>query len=145
VAEDQQASIAGIGRRFLALLVDALLLNLLAAVLIGVQTQEAPGVGVLAAFVAAWLYNAGLESSPAQATVGKLLLGMRVTDVDGRRISFARASLRFIAKIVSGLVLALGYLVAFFTPKRQGLHDLVARTLVVRRASAAGSARAPRS
>jgi uncharacterized RDD family membrane protein YckC len=142
VAKRRQPPIAGIGRRFLALLLDVLLLNLLAAVVIGAQMQEAAGVGALSALVGAWLYNAGLESSPAQATLGKLLLGMRVTDVSGRRISFVRASLRFIAKIVSGLVLALGYLVAFFTPMHQALHDLVARTLVVRRASAAGSARA---
>lgn len=76
-------------------------------------------------------YFAVLESSPLQATVGKWLLGIKVTDLTGKRISFARAAARFFAKILSGQFLLIGYFIAAFTEKSQALHDLLAATLVV--------------
>lgn len=79
-----------------------------------------------------WLYFALLESSPRQATLGKMALGLRVADVAGRRLSFLRATGRFAAKMLSGLTLLIGYLVMLFTERRQTLHDLVAGTVVVR-------------
>jgi uncharacterized RDD family membrane protein YckC len=82
--------------------------------------------------VLAWLYYAGLESSAWQGTVGKRILRLVVTDLYGRRISFGRATGRFFAKIVSALALGVGYLMVIFTERRQGLHDLMAGTLVVR-------------
>ncbi|HYW27165.1 MAG TPA: RDD family protein [Terriglobales bacterium] len=82
--------------------------------------------------VLAWLYYAGLESSAWQGTIGKRLLRLVVTDLYGRRIHFGRATARFFGKIVSALVLGVGYLMVIFTERRQGLHDLMAGTLVVR-------------
>jgi len=82
--------------------------------------------------VLAWLYYAGLESSAWQGTVGKRMLRLVVTDQYGRRIHFGRATGRFFAKIVSALALFVGYLMVIFTERRQGLHDLMAGTLVVR-------------
>ena len=76
-------------------------------------------------------YFALLESSRLQATFGKLLLGIKVVDLSGKRISFARATGRFFAKILSGQVLLIGYLMAAFTERKQTLHDLLAGTLVV--------------
>ncbi len=81
----------------------------------------------------AWLYYAVLESSSRQATLGKRALGITVTDLEGGRISFGRATGRFFAHYISALLLLLGFLIQPFTPKRQALHDMIAGTLVVRR------------
>jgi uncharacterized RDD family membrane protein YckC len=80
-----------------------------------------------------WLYFAVMESSVRQATFGKSVMSLRVTDDGGQRISFGRATGRFFAKIVSGMVpLLIGYIMAAFTEKKQALHDLIAGTLVLR-------------
>lgn len=76
-------------------------------------------------------YFALFESSRLQATPGKLILGIRVTDLVGKRISLLRATGRFFGKIVSGQILLIGYIMAAFTEKKQALHDLLASTVVV--------------
>jgi uncharacterized RDD family membrane protein YckC len=73
-----------------------------------------------------------LESSPMQATLGKKICGLRVTDLNGERLSFGRATGRFFARIVSGIPCMIGYLFPFFTEKKQALHDMIAGTLVIR-------------
>jgi len=83
--------------------------------------------------VLSWLYFASFESSSMQATPGKRLLGMKVTDLDGDPISFGMATGRFLGKIISTLILLIGYLMAAFTAKRQALHDLIAGTVVIMR------------
>jgi len=75
-------------------------------------------------------YFAGLESSSLQATLGKKALGMVVTDLSGNRIRFARALGRYFAKILSGVILMIGYIMVAFTERKQGLHDMIAGTLV---------------
>jgi uncharacterized RDD family membrane protein YckC len=80
-----------------------------------------------------WLYFSLMESSVWQATVGKKLLGLTVTDLEGRRISFGRATGRYFAKIISSLILFIGYMMAGFTEKKQALHDMIAGTLVLRK------------
>lgn len=82
--------------------------------------------------IAAWLYWAGMHSSAWQATLGKMALGMQVTDLQGQRISFLRATARYLAEILSALLLMIGYIMVAFHPRKQGLHDLIAGTLVVR-------------
>ena len=82
--------------------------------------------------IVAWLYYAGFESSPWQATPGKRLIRLRVTDMTGVRIGLGRASGRFFGKILSGLVFCLGFVMAAFTARKQALHDLLAGTVVVR-------------
>jgi uncharacterized RDD family membrane protein YckC len=79
-----------------------------------------------------WIYYALLESSVWQATIGKKLLGLKVTDLAGNRISFARASGRFFGKILSGMILGIGFLMAGFTQRKQALHDILAGCLVLR-------------
>jgi uncharacterized RDD family membrane protein YckC len=79
-----------------------------------------------------WLYEAGLTASAKQATLGKLALGIKVTDLDGKRISFGRASGRHFAKYLSTIILLVGYLMQPFTQKKQALHDILAATLVVK-------------
>ena len=90
---------------------------------------------VLALFVGAqWLYFAGMESSPRQATFGKTAMSLRVADLKGQPLTFGHATGRFFAKIVSGMIpLAIGYIMAGFTEKKQALHDMIASTLVLRK------------
>jgi uncharacterized RDD family membrane protein YckC len=83
-------------------------------------------------FVGLGLYFSLLESSPWQATLGKKAFGLQVTDLDGRRLTFARATGRYFAKIVSNLTFGVGYLMAGFTKRKQALHDLMAESLVIR-------------
>ena len=82
--------------------------------------------------VARWLYFSLMESGPWQATLGKKLLGIRVTGMDGLRIGFGRATGRYFGKIVSTFILLVGWLMAGFTERKQALHDMMAGTLVVR-------------
>jgi len=78
-----------------------------------------------------WFYFAGFESSRSQATPGKLLMRIVVTDLEGNKPSFARVTLRHFAKIISALVLFLGFLMIGLTRNRQGLHDRIAGCLVL--------------
>ena len=87
----------------------------------------------LLAIIIWWLYYALMESSPRQATLGKMALGLIVTDELGNRLTFARATGRTFAKYVSWLILGIGYIMAGFTDKKQGLHDIIARSLVLRK------------
>jgi uncharacterized RDD family membrane protein YckC len=78
-----------------------------------------------------WLYFALMESGPNQATLGKMAIGIKVTDINGNRISFPKATGRFFSKIVSTLILFIGYLMVIWDPKKQALHDKLAGTLVI--------------
>ncbi len=81
--------------------------------------------------IIAWIYFAYQESSSKQATIGKQALGLVVTDYNGRQLSFGRATGRWLAKIISGLILGIGFLIIGFTERKQGLHDMIASTYVV--------------
>ena len=78
-----------------------------------------------------WLYYALMESSAKQATVGKMVLSIKVTDIEGNRIGFGQATGRHFGKILSGLIFMIGYIMAGFTAKKQALHDMLADCLVV--------------
>jgi uncharacterized RDD family membrane protein YckC len=80
-----------------------------------------------------WLYFSLMESSAWQGTLGKKALGLTVTDLEGRRISFGRATGRYFAKIISSVILFIGYIMVAFTEKKQALHDMIAGTLVLRK------------
>jgi uncharacterized RDD family membrane protein YckC len=88
------------------------------------------GVGMIVLIIS-WLYFACFESSNLQGTPGKRLMGIMVTDMDGERLSFGSATGRYLGKIISGLILGIGFIVALFTPKKQALHDLIAGTVVI--------------
>lgn len=76
------------------------------------------------------LYYAGMHASKWQGTLGKIIVGIKVTDLNGQRISFLRALGRYFATILSS-ILYIGYIIAAFTEKKQSLHDFVAKTVVV--------------
>jgi len=78
------------------------------------------------------IYKAAMESSPRQAGLGKLAFDLRVTSLEGERISFLRALARNVALPLSAVILCTGFVMAAFTARRQALHDLIAGTLVVR-------------
>ncbi|UXI68467.1 RDD family protein [Tahibacter amnicola] len=117
---------AGFWRRCAAATLDGLILaipnNLLGMI---------PFLGFIAAIVVAWLYSALMESSERQATVGKMAMGLKVTDEYGNRIEFGKATGRHFAKILSAIILGIGYMMAGFTARKQGLHDSLAGTCVV--------------
>ena len=89
--------------------------------------------GSIALYVIRILYGAFMESSKYQATVGKLAVGIKVTDQNGGKLTFVKALLRHIGKIISGMVIFIGYLIALFTEKKQALHDFIAGSIVVKK------------
>jgi len=89
-------------------------------------------LGVVA-LTASWMYYALLESSSHQGTLGKIALNLKVTDLQGQPISFLRATGRFFGKFLSSATIYIGYLMIGFTEKQQGLHDILASCLVLRK------------
>jgi uncharacterized RDD family membrane protein YckC len=79
-----------------------------------------------------WFYYAGMESTVG-GTLGKLIVGLTVTDLRGQRISFFRGSGRWFAKIISALPFYLGFAFALIQTRGRAVHDLIAGTLVIRR------------
>ncbi len=137
---------AGFWRRFVAFIIDAIILGIIA----GALNLISGGMGSFHDYsdfgprhfgslmfsnffsgLIAWLYYALLESSSKQATVGKMALGLLVTDMNGNRISFLRATGRHFSKIISSLILMIGYIMAGITARKQALHDMIAGTLVL--------------
>jgi uncharacterized RDD family membrane protein YckC len=141
---------AGFWLRFVAYIIDAILLgviNVLINIVFTVQAplMNTPGRGPqfyflqmltlrsFAEYGIGWLYYALMESSQLQATLGKLALGLIVTDMNGQRINFGRATGRYFGKILSLITIYVGFMMAGWTEKKQALHDIIASTLVIRR------------
>ena len=95
--------------------------------------MAASGALIFLGSVIAILYWTLMESSKYQATVGKMALGLKVTDTDGNSLDFVKALVRNVCKIISGMIMGIGYIMAGFTEKKQGLHDIIANTLVVKK------------
>jgi uncharacterized RDD family membrane protein YckC len=89
-------------------------------------------VTTIVVIIAAWLYYAYMESSRVQGTLGKKIMRIRVTDMDGGRVSFQTATVRFFGKVISTALAGAGFIMAPFTPNYQALHDVIAKTMVVR-------------
>src|ERR1700677_877989 len=91
-------------------------------------------IAALLSAVVSWIYHAWMESSQYQGTLGKMALGLIVTDLNDQPVTFGRATGRFFAKIITGLIpLGIGYIMAGFTEKKQALHDMIASCLVLRK------------
>jgi uncharacterized RDD family membrane protein YckC len=118
---------AGFWKRLGAIIIDGLIVGAANSILFVVSW----GLFTPIFFITEWLYFALMESSTKQATLGKMALGIVVTDMDGKRLSFGRATGRYFGKIVSGIILCIGFIMIAFTEKKQGLHDMMANTLVV--------------
>lgn len=115
---------AGFWRRFIATLIDGLILIIPAMVL----NLIIPFVGSI---VLVLLYKPVFESSPLQGTPGKAMMGMMIFPVNGGRVTFKQALIRYAMSIISGMIMCIGYLMNLFTAKRQTLHDMVSETIVV--------------
>lgn len=162
VINDNQTKVryAGFWLRFIAYLIDGIILQIAGFIIslpfIGAivfnafriaredsfTDQSMMGIaGILGAIfllslitvVMGWLYFSLMEASKNQGTLGKMVLGLQVTDMDGNRISFGRATGRYFAKIISGMILMIGYILAGLTDKKQALHDLITNCLVIRK------------
>lgn len=138
VTED---AFAGFWRRAGASLIDGfilLIVGLVVGMVVGVAYFFVAGtaegsemVGRIVGALLGWIYFAGFESSDYQATIGKSALDIKVTDLKGRPIGFGTATGRHFGKIISSLILLIGYFMAGFTEKKQALHDKMAGCLVV--------------
>ena len=89
------------------------------------------GINFIIGILLVWIYFAMMESSPRQGTLGKMALGIKVTDTAGETIGFGRATSRHFGRYLSSILLGIGYIMVAFTPKKQGLHDMMAGCLVV--------------
>jgi uncharacterized RDD family membrane protein YckC len=97
------------------------------------ETETIGVIGGIAGIVANWLYYALMESSPKQATLGKMACGLLVTNLEGQRIGFGQASGRYFGMFISGLTLLIGFLMCAWTEKKQCLHDMMAGCLVLQK------------
>lgn len=132
---------AGFWRRFGATVIDGILLYTPFIILFsvvpillgeaGADEDAIIAIIYLIFIITWWLYYTLMESSSKQATLGKMALRIIVTDVEDNRISFGRANARHFSKIISGMILYIGFLMVVFTKRKQGLHDMMAGTLVV--------------
>jgi uncharacterized RDD family membrane protein YckC len=153
---------AGFGLRLVAIIIDGIVIAvlqsfiivpILAAVGFGMfsgasamdMNDPDAAIGMMGTFMAMagtyWilatciqiLYFSFMESSKLQATVGKLALGIIVTDLNGAKLDFGKAFIRNLCRIISNMTLLIGYIIAGFTEKRQALHDIIAGTLVIKK------------
>jgi uncharacterized RDD family membrane protein YckC len=141
--ENSHSGYAGFWLRVVASFIDGLVLSIPNWIVLGslgftqmtdpslIMASIGPIVAGL--FVIQWLYCALMESSSKQATLGKMALGLKVTDLNGERISFGKATGRFFGKFLSYMILYIGVIMVAFTQKKQGLHDMLANTLVVKK------------
>jgi uncharacterized RDD family membrane protein YckC len=142
-AATPEVEYAGFWRRLFAFAIDlsvtflvfftlAIILPILMGPWLGVLAGSVIFVlGLILWLIVTWLYWALMESSSKQGTVGKDLLGIVVTDAEGNRISFRKATVRHFGKVASALPVLAGFVMAGFTAKKQGLHDLITGSLVV--------------
>lgn len=119
---DPARGYVGLGARFMAGVIDALILVIPNFIVSAITA----GLGSI---VLVWLYYALMHSSERQATFGQQAMGFVMTDMQGNRVTFGKATGQYFASIISGMILLIGYIMIGFTEKKQGLHDMMAGTL----------------
>jgi uncharacterized RDD family membrane protein YckC len=153
---------ASFGQRLVAIIIDSIIIGvvqsfvfipILAAVGLGFASgaenmdmsdpdQAAGMIGtIMASMGAIWilamviqvLYFTFMESSKTQATIGKMALGLKVTDLEGNKLDFSKALIRNLCRLISNFTMLIGYIIAAFTEKKQALHDMIAGTLVLKK------------
>lgn len=161
---------AGFWKRFVAFIIDQLIINVVSSMLIipvllffglsilpfthlkelneftntsVIFQNSSEHIAIISSFIIAmiffamasilfkWLYYSLMESSAKQATLGKMALGIKVVDLDGNRISFGKATGRYFGKIISTLIIYIGFMMAGWTIRKQALHDIMAGCLVI--------------
>ncbi len=149
---EKPLSYASFGRRLLALIIDGLILSFvdkIIGLIFGISSENLfdrnnfdfslfiyaffknNALYLFITYTVRWLYFCLLESGGRQASVGKMAMRIKVTDLYGQRISFLNATGRYFGKIISGAILLIGYFMMLWDDKNQTLHDRMAGTLVV--------------
>jgi len=143
VLSGQDVVYAGFWKRYAAYFIDYILLTVVTlplSMIINVMGVSSGNEGVqvaltlvvmLLSMVISIGYYAGFHASRGGATLGKMAVGIKVVRGNGERISFLRAFCRYLATIVSSLILMIGFIMAAFTERKQALHDMMCDTLVV--------------
>jgi uncharacterized RDD family membrane protein YckC len=138
---DKQIEYATFAQRVGAFLIDTIILILISMIvgfLFGILSYMLFGpaasedLGFLVGAIVGWLFYALCESSEQMATPGKRALGLQVRDEHLERLSFGRATGRHFAKFFSHIILGIGYLFPLWTVRRQALHDIVAKAVVIK-------------
>ena len=125
---------AGVGSRFIALLIDGVILGVIGAVIgliVDGDAASTSGTSSILSIVISAAYFIGLIGSSG-LTLGGRVLGVRVVDANGQQPSFGTAAIRWIGSYVSAIILLIGYLMAFWDGRKQTLHDKMASTYVVK-------------
>ena len=131
---------ANAGQRVGAFFIDLLVVAVLFIfALVVFEPATSPSVKSLA-YIFPWLYFPTAEYSKSRATLGKRMVGIMLTNMDGQKLSQWRYLLRFVVMIASLLALkftygfsAIAFLTIFFTKKRQTFYDLVSKAVVVKK------------
>jgi uncharacterized RDD family membrane protein YckC len=121
---------SGFFRRFVASIIDVFVIILFIVFIqfiLGIMDGSFFNIVI---FLMIWSYFAFQESSSRKGTVGKQAMNLIVTDLDGNKISFMQATKRFLGKFLAAIPFFTGFLMMFFTKKKQALHDIIAKTLV---------------
>lgn len=130
---------AGFWKRFFAYIIDAIIYTILFFIVVwfsfGIEQinsdkLEDIGLVYLLFYFGWWLYFTLLEGSSWQATIGKKVLGIIVSDSNGQPLSLFHAGGRQLAGVISSFTFSIGYLIAAFSARKQALHDMIARTVV---------------
>jgi uncharacterized RDD family membrane protein YckC len=125
---------AGVGSRFIALLIDGVILGVIGSVIgliVDGDAASTSGTSSILSVVISAAYFIGLIGSSG-LTLGGRVLGVRVVDANGQQPSYGTAAIRWIGSYVSALILLIGYLMAFWDGRKQTLHDKIASTYVVK-------------
>jgi uncharacterized RDD family membrane protein YckC len=128
-AEGPSGRRASFGRRFIAYLIDVILIGVIGAILVAIFDTA---VGYTLDILIGIAYFAYLEGGPKGQTLGKMALGIRVIDFStGGPIGYGRGAVRYLARILSAIVIFLGYLWMLWDKEKQTWHDKIAKTVVV--------------
>jgi uncharacterized RDD family membrane protein YckC len=130
---DRDVEYAGFWSRFCAAMIDGIIFRLIGSIFthaLSIGNEKGLSGWDVIETLCYWFYYAGLESSEHQGTLGKQVMGIVVTDMEGNRISFGRATGRHFGRFLSAITFLVGYIMMSFNDKRQTLHDCLAGTLV---------------
>ncbi len=122
---------AGFWVRFGAVIIDAFVIGLIIQLPLNLLLSDATAKQLILGLVGL-IYETLMVSSKWQGTLGKMALHLKVTDLNGNRLTLNRSVGRYLAKILSAITICIGYIMIAFTKKKQGLHDILAKTLVLR-------------
>jgi uncharacterized RDD family membrane protein YckC len=121
---------AGLGSRFIALVIDYVILVIIGFLLSQIVGSDILGIGV--GFLIGILYNWYFWTRNNGQTPGKQVMGLRVVKTDGSKINDLEAVIRYVGYYINTFLLFLGWLWAIPDGKNQGLHDKLAGTVVVK-------------